>query len=145
MDLQQKFRLQFFCPQPCIHSDHCTLDDIGSGTLHGRIDGRSLCRSTHHGARRCDVRYPKTAAKSRFHITVFCRLSTSLFHIALHAGKLMKVLVDIGCRHLAIQPHLLREAKSAHTVYQTKVDHFRHAALIRRHLIQRRVEYFRSR
>ena len=36
MDLQQKLRLQFFCPQPCIHSDHCTLDDVGSGTLQGR-------------------------------------------------------------------------------------------------------------
>ena len=71
------------------------------------------------------------------------RFASHPFHITLHALIAREVLVDVGLRHPAVEPEIAREPEFAHPVYESEVDHLRHAALVGRNVLHLASEDFR--
>src|SRR5512143_695666 len=73
MDLHDHARLRATLLQPSINGDHGALDDIGGGSLHWRIDGRTLGILSALCITRLDILYVETAPEYGLHITLLPR------------------------------------------------------------------------
>ena len=126
-----------------MHVDHCALDDVGGGPLHGCIDCAALRVLTHRRVARFDFRQVQAPAIDGFDEARFTRQRARLVHVTLHAGITLEIQVDIFLRIAAADAELPRQAKGRHAVNKSEVDRLGRAPLVRSDPIERSGKNFR--
>ena len=87
----------------------------------------------------------KPTTKHGFDIAVFARFGTNAFHKFTNAGITCKIKRNVILGFTATYCQLLRQAKGAHAIHQTKINRFCSPTLITADFIQWNTKYFGSR
>ena len=99
-----------------LNIDHRTLNDIGSRTLHRRINGRALRCLAQHTVTRMNIGQVKPASKQRLDIPFFVGERLSFVHIRAHTWVFFEITLDVFARFASANTDLIRETKRGHPV-----------------------------
>ena len=122
-----------------VDAHHGELDDVGCGTLDGRVDGIALAETPHHGIPRVDVGQHAAASVQGSDITLLSRLGDAAVDVFAHLREGGVVAVDehLGLVACNVQP--LRQPEGTDAVQDAEVGGFGLAALVTGDLVQRLV------
>src|SRR5690606_36947836 len=112
-------------------------DQIGSGSLHGCIDGDPLGGRTTRPLGTAQFGQPDAPPKNRLDITLIGRLGAYGFHITRHTWIACEVTVDICPGRVPRNAEVGRQPELAHAVNQAEVDRLRRTTLLGTHLFER--------
>ena len=103
--------------------DHGKLNEIGSCSLHGRINRGTFGTGPPRAVGRSNLGKPETAAEDGFDISLIARLGLDLFHVTSDARITGKVALDIQPGRIAFDIEVLGQAIGAHAINKAKVNH----------------------
>src|SRR5690606_22197538 len=93
---------------------------------------------------RVDLREPEAPSEYRLHVALLARLGPGTLHVGGHARVAGEIALDVVARRIPFDAEVRRQAEGAHAVDEPEVDHLRVAALLARHLLERRAEDLRG-
>ncbi len=105
-----------------LQRNHRQLDQIGSRTLHRRVDRLTFSAAFARTAATGDFGQVDSAPEHGFDITLGARRGAGFVHVALDPGKALEIAIDVGRCGAALDAQALGEAESAHAVDQAEID-----------------------
>ena len=102
--------------------DHCLFDQVGGGTLDGRVHRSTLGKLAHVVVFADDIRQRPDAPQQGAGAPGFPRLGNGLIHKTFNTRVARKIMINICFGHFLTYFKLPGKAKSAHAVNNAEID-----------------------